>query len=181
MSGSADLVKLVLSKGGDPGAGDSTGQADIGQCAGAQRRLNESGVARVIKKVPTVPALPACSAPPLLMAAASGSAPAMKALIDAGAEIDAQAQDGSTLALAAAAGGNLESNWKCALELDPDVNAKTLDGRGIAIHVVMEQESGRTIRPMIQYLVDKGAKAGTAGQRGPHAGLRGQPAVDRRP
>ena len=156
LSGSADLVKLVLSKGGDPNAVTPLAKPILVNVLEHSAGLNESGVARVIKKVPTVPALPACSAPPLLMAAASGSAPAMKALIDAGAKIDAQAQDGSTLALAAAAGGNLEA-LKYALELDPDVNAKTLDGRSI-IHVVIEHEYGKDDQAMIQYLVDKGAK-----------------------
>ena len=156
LSGSAELVKLVLSKGGDPNALTPLAKPVMVNVLEHSAGLNESGVARVIKKVPTVPALPACSAPPLLMAAAAGSAPAMKALVEAGAKIDAKAQDGSSLALAAAAGGNLDA-LKYALELDPDVDAKTLDGRSI-IHVVIEHEYGADDQAMIQYLVDKGAK-----------------------
>jgi ankyrin repeat protein len=156
LSGSADLVKLVLSKGGDPNALTPQAKLVMVSVLDHSAGLNESGVARVIKKVPTVPALPACSAPPLLLAAAAGSAPAMRALIEAGARTDAKAQDGSTLALAAAAGGNLEA-LKYALELDPDVDAKTLDGRSM-IHVVIEHEYGADDQAMIQYLVDRGAK-----------------------
>lgn len=156
LSGSAELVKLVLSKGGDPNAVTPLAKPVMVSVLQHSAQLNESGAARVIIKVPTVPAAPACSTPPLLMAATAGSAPAMKALIEAGAKIDAKAQDGSTLALAAAAGGNLEA-LKYALELDPNVDAQTLDGRSI-IHVVIEHEHGKDDQEMIRYLVDKGAK-----------------------
>jgi ankyrin repeat protein len=156
LSGSADLVKLVLSKGGDANAVTPDAKPILVSMLKHSAILNESAAARVIIKVPTIPPSPACSTSALFMAAEAGSAPAMKALIASGARTDVKAQDGSTLALAAAAGGNLEA-LKYALELDPDVAAKTLDGRSI-IHVVIEHQYGADNQEMIRYLVDKGAK-----------------------
>ena len=155
LSGSADLVKLVLSKGGDPNAVTPDAKPIMVNTLQHSAILNESAAARIIIKVPTIPASPACSTSALFMAAEAGSVDAMKVLIAAGAKTDVKAQDGSTLALAAAAGGNLEA-LKYALELDPDVSAKTLDGRSI-IHVVIQHRHGADDQAMIRYLVDKGA------------------------
>ncbi len=155
-SGSAELVKLVLSKGGDPNAMTPDAKPIMVRSLKHSPLLNESGAPRVFVVTPTIPASPASSTPALFLAAEAGSAPAMKALIEAGAKTDVKSQDGSSLALAAAAGGNLEA-LKYALELDPDVAAKTLDGRSI-IHVVIEHQHGRDDQEMIRYLVDKGAQ-----------------------
>ena len=155
-SGSAELVKLVLSKGGDPNAVTPDAKPIMIRSLKHSALLNESGAPRVFVETPTIPASPASSTPALFLAAEAGSAPAMKALIEAGAKSDVKSQDGSSLALAAAAGGNLEA-LKYALELDPDVAVKTLDGRSI-IHVVIEHQHGRDDQEMIRYLVDKGAQ-----------------------
>ena len=153
-SGSAELVKLVLSKGGDPNAVTPLAKpvpinvvVDAGVNGGVPTRKRSV--------VQSVPPSPASSTPALLLAAQAGSAPAMRALIEAGAKPDAKAQDGSTLALAAAASGDLEA-LKYALELDPDVNAQTLDGRSI-LHMVIENQFGADDQAMIRLLVDKGA------------------------
>ena len=87
-------------------------------------------------------AIKAAAAPPMLVAA--GADPALKA------------QDGSTLAIAAAGGGNLEA-LKYALQMDQDVNVLTHDGRSI-VHVVVANRFGADNPAILQYLVDKGAK-----------------------
>jgi ankyrin repeat protein len=163
-SGSADLVKLVLAKGGDPNAVTPDAKPVSIMLPDHSAGPNESGALRKFKAVPTIPHSPICATPALLLAAEAGSAPAMKALIDAGAKPDVKAQDGSTLALAAAAGGNLEA-LKYALQLDPNVDAQTLDGRSI-IHMVIENRFGAEDQAMIAYLVDKGAKLELADNQG---------------
>jgi ankyrin repeat protein len=167
-SGSADLVKLVVSKGGDPNAVTPMINP-VPISVVVDTGLNGGVPTRKRSVVQTVPPSPASSTPALLLAAEAGSAPAMKALIEAGAKPDAKAQDGSTLALAAAAGGNLEA-LKYALELDPDVDAQTLDGRSI-LHMVIENQFGADDQAMIQFLVDRGAKLEVKDGQGHTPGL----------
>ena len=167
-SGSAELVKLVLSRGGDPNAVTPLAKP-VPVNVIVDTGLNGGVPTRTRSVVQTVPPSPASSTPALLLAAEAGSAPAMRALVEAGAKPDAKAQDGSTLALAAAAGGNLEA-LKYALELDPDVNAQTLDGRSI-IHMVIENQFGPDDQSMIQLLVDKGAKLEVKDGQGHTPGL----------
>ncbi len=153
-SGSADLVKLVLSKGGDPNA--MTPNVKTKPLAVVGPVPTESAAPRTKTIVQVIPASPDCATSALHFAARSGSIPAMNALIDAGAQIGAKDQDGTTLALAAAASGSLET-LKYTLGLDSDLNVQTLDGRSI-LHLVVENPHGRDNQDMIRYLVDKGAK-----------------------
>ena len=153
-SGDAELVKLVLSKGGDPNA--MTPPVKTRPLTVVGPVPTESAAPRMMTVIQVVPASPQCSTSALHLAARSGSVAAMKALVAAGAKIDAKDQDGSTLALAAAGGGSLDA-LKYALELDPNLDAQTLDGRSI-IHLVIENSHGRDDQAMLQYLVDKGAK-----------------------
>jgi ankyrin repeat protein len=163
-SGNADLIKLVLSKGGDPNAATPEVQAVSIKVPDHSGGPNESGGLRKFKSVPMIPHSPACATPALLLAAEAGSASAMKALVDAGAKPDVKAQDGTTLALAAAAGGNLDA-LKYALQLDPNIDAATLDGRSI-IHMVIGNRYGADDQAMIAYLADKGAKLELADNQG---------------
>jgi ankyrin repeat protein len=167
-SGSADLVKLVLSKGGDPNVMTPavTPKPVKVTLLDIPVPVDQPRKTTVMQMVPDSPA---SATPPLQLAARAGSAAAMKALIDGGAKPDIKAQDGSTLALAAAAGGNLDA-LKYALQLDPNVDAQTLDGRSI-IHMVIENQYGAEDEAMIQYLVDKGAKLEVKDVQGHTPGL----------
>jgi len=78
-------------------------------------------------------------------------------LLAAGAKPDAKAQDGLTLALAAAGGGDLDA-LKFALTLDPNINALAEGGKSI-MHMAL---ANRTAPPeateaIVTYLADKGA------------------------
>ncbi|HVY33564.1 MAG TPA: ankyrin repeat domain-containing protein, partial [Caulobacteraceae bacterium] len=153
-SGSADLIKLVLAKGGDPNAMTPEVAAKPVTVVGPVP--TESAAPRPKTIIRMIPPSPDCATSALQLAARSGSIPAMKALIEAGAKTDVKAQDGATLALAAAASGSLET-LKYALELDPDLTSQTLDGRTI-LHMVVANGHGADDQAMIRYLVDKGAK-----------------------
>jgi uncharacterized protein len=159
-SGSADLIKLVLNKGGDPNAvTDPPAQANVQPSTPAPVA---GGGGQPVKKRPLEAAEyllppPPSPTPPLLIAARAGSIDAMKVLIAAGAKPDAKAQDGLTLALAAAGSGNLEA-LKFALSLDPDIAALAQGGKSI-MHMAL---ANRTVPPeateaIVTYLVDKGA------------------------
>ena len=153
-SGSAELVKLVLAKGGDPNAMTPEVKAVTRSLAKIDTPT-ESLVPFPRIVVQTIAPSPNSSTSALHFAARAGSREAMKALIDAGAKPDVKAQDGVTLCMAAAAGGNLDA-LKYALELDPELDAKTLDGRGI-IHMVMGNPHGADDQDMIRFLVERGA------------------------
>ena len=167
-SGDAELVKLVLSKGGDPNALSNPPPPpkpppppppkDGKPLQGFAAYL------ALMAKAYDVPS-PLSPTPPLQLAARAGSVPAMKALVEAGADPKVKAQDGSTLAMAAAGGGNLEA-LKYAVELDPDINVLTHDGRSI-LHMVVNNPHGADNPAMLQFLVDKGAKLEVAD----HAGI----------
>ena len=88
----------------------------------------------------------------------------MKALVEGGAKPDIKADDGTTLALAAASGGNLEA-LKYALTLDPDLTALGPGGKSIMHYAIANKEPTETIA-MLQYLIDKGAKLDVADKRG---------------
>jgi len=91
-----------------------------------------------------------------MFAAEAGSAPAMKALVEAGAKIGTAAPDGTTVALLAAGSGNLDA-MKYVLELDPDLTAIGPNHRSI-MHYAIANKNPDTAIPMLQYLADKGAK-----------------------
>jgi ankyrin repeat protein len=101
------------------------------------------------------PPPPAIAKTPLIFAAEAGSAPAMKALVDAGAKVSIKAADGTTVALAAAGSGNLEA-VKYALTLDPNINAVAQGGKSI-IHMVVANRTATDNEAIITYLADKGA------------------------
>ena len=161
-SGNAELVKIVLSKGADPNVLSMPPKAPApvqvaANAAGGDKKVRADGSA-----FPGPPPPPAM--PPLIFAAKAGSAPAMKVLIEGGAKPDIKADDGTTLALAAARGGNLEA-LKYALTLDPDLTALGPGGKSIMHYAIANKEPVETIA-MLQYLIDKGAKLDVADKRG---------------
>ena len=171
-SGSADLVKLVLSKGGDPNAMTPEVKA-VTRSVAKIDVPTESLVPFPRIVVHAIAPSPDSATSPLHFAARAGSVAAMKALIEAGAKPDAKAQDGATLSMAAAAGGHLDA-LKYALELDPELDARTLDGRSI-IHMVIGNPFGPDDQDMIRFLVDKGAQLELKDNTGHTPGLHGQP------
>ena len=161
-SGNAELVKIVLSKGADPNVLSMPPKAPApvqvaANAAGGDKKVRADGSA-----FPGPPPPPAM--PPLIFAAKAGSAPAMKVLVEGGAKPDIKADDGTTLALAAASGGNLEA-LKYALTLDPDLTALGPGGKSIMHYAIANKEPVETIA-MLQYLIDKGAKLDVADKRG---------------
>lgn len=154
-SGSAELVKLVLSKGGDPNAMTPEVKA-VTRSVAKIDVPTESLVPFPRIVVHAIAPSPESATSPLHFAARAGSVVAMKALIEAGAKTDTRAQDGATLSMAAAAGGNLDA-LKYALELDPELDARTLDGRSI-IHMVIGNPYGPDDQDIIRFLVERGAQ-----------------------
>ena len=171
-SGDAGLIKLVLSRGGDPNALSNPPPPpkpppppppkDGKPLQGFAAYL------ALMAKAYDVPS-PLSPTPPLQLAARAGSVDAMKVLVQAGADPKLTAQDGSTLAMAAASGGNLEA-LKYAVELDPDINVLTHDGRSI-LHMVVKNPHGADNPAMLQFLVDKGAKLEVADHAGVTPGI----------
>jgi ankyrin repeat protein len=142
--GSADLVRMVLAKGGDANAMTTPPPPPS--------RVHETGSETFLIPPPPSPT------PPLLLAARAGSVEAMKVLLEAGARPDAKAADGLTLALAAAGSGNLEA-VKYALTLDPNINARAQYGKSIMQIVVSSRFVPIADREaIITYLADKGAE-----------------------
>ncbi|HKU65466.1 MAG TPA: ankyrin repeat domain-containing protein [Rhizomicrobium sp.] len=164
-NGNPDLVKMVLSKGGDPNA--MTGPSLAAAPAEVQVAAAGGGSVAPKEKLKGAKYLvrpPAAATAPLLLAAYAGSVPAMKALIEAGAKPDVKATDGLTLALAAAASGNLEA-VKYALTLDPNINAIAQGGKSI-MHMVVANRTATDYEAIITYLADKGAILNVPDERG---------------
>jgi ankyrin repeat protein len=88
----------------------------------------------------------------------------MKALVDAGAKVSIKAQDGTTVALAAASSGNLDA-VKYALTLDPDLTYFGPNHRSIMHYAIANKNPDLAI-PVLQYLADKGAKLDEKDEKG---------------
>jgi ankyrin repeat protein len=162
-SGNADLVKMVLSKGVDPNALSEPPQPPAPPQQVAQLAGGGGGkLARADGTRPPPP--PAVPRTPLMFAAEAGSAPAMKALVEAGAKVSIKAPDGTTVALLAAGSGNLDA-MKYVLELDPDLTAIGTEHRSI-MHYAIANKNPDTAIPMLQYLADKGAKLDEKNEKG---------------
>jgi len=160
-SGKAELVKMVLSKGVDPNALSEPPPAPTPP----PQPVQAAGGGKVAVADGTRPPPPAAVAtPPLVFAAAAGSAAAMKALVDAGAKVSIKAQDGTTVALAAAGSGNLDA-VKYALQLDPDLTAIGPEGKSIMHYAIANKNPDLAI-PVLQYLADKGAKLDVPNTKG---------------
>jgi ankyrin repeat protein len=161
ISGNADLVKMVLSKGVDANALSEPPPAPTP----APPPVQVAGGGKVAVADGTRPAPPPpVATPPLVFAAEAGSAPAMKVLVDAGAKVGIKAADGTTVALAAAGSGNLEA-VKYALQLDPDLTAIGPEGKSIMHYAIANKNPDLAI-PVLQYLADKGAKMDVPNAKG---------------
>jgi ankyrin repeat protein len=159
-SGKAELVTIVLSKGVDPNTLSEPPPAEPAppvQVAGGGGKIAVADGTR-----PGPP--PPVATPPLVFAAEAGSAPAMKALVDAGAKVNIKAQDGTTVALAAAGSGNLDA-VKYALQLDPDLSYIGPNHRSI-MHFAIANKNPDLAIPVLQYLADKGAKLDEKNEKG---------------
>jgi ankyrin repeat protein len=159
-SGKADLIKMVLSKGVDPNL--LSEPPPLAAPPPVQVASNGQKLAVADGTRPGPP--PPVATTPLVFAAAAGSAPAMKALVDAGAKVNIKAADGTTMALAAAGSGNLDA-MKYALQLDPDLTAIGPEGKSI-MHFAIANKNPDTAIPMLQYLADKGAKMDVPNTKG---------------
>lgn len=144
LAGQPELVRLLLASGADPDA--TTGAATV-------KMRFESNFKSGDYAVPPKS--------PLQLAAEHGDATMMQMLIDAGAHPRTRASDGSTLAMAAAAGGKLAA-LQLALRVDPEPNAADHDGQ-TPLHVLLStgtgaEGAGREAVAMMQLLADHGAR-----------------------
>ena len=160
-SGNAELVKMVLSKGVDANAMSVPPPAppapvQVASAGGGQKLARADGT-----RPPPPPAQPRT---PLIIAAEAGSAPAMKALVEAGAKASIAAPDGTTVALAAAGSGNLDA-VKYALQLDPKLDYIGPNHRSI-MHFAIANKNPDLAIPVLQYLADKGAKLDEKNDKG---------------
>jgi ankyrin repeat protein len=138
-SGDIDTVKLLIAKGADVNAATNPRQGD---------RMG------ILQRPPTG------QQTPLMIAARVNRPDIMKVLVDAGANPKMHATDGSTLLMAAAAGGHIES-VKYAFELDPDIKAMT-DRQETVMHAAMigtrRYATEAEITEMVKFLAEHGGE-----------------------
>jgi ankyrin repeat protein len=146
MTGSADLVKLLLVKGVDPNTMTVLPYAPV--------MVASVAVAGVPPRLPIQP-MP-IPATPLQFAARAGSVDVMKLLVAAGARADLKGPDGMTVAIAAAGSGHLDA-MQYAYEIDPHLDAIARGQRSI-MHIAVTARGTPDPISVIQFLVDKGAK-----------------------
>jgi hypothetical protein len=136
-------VKALLAKGANSNA--QTAKVNFGGRGGA----GGGGGFRLVSGEQT----------PLLLAARANKLDTMKALIAGSADPKVKAQDGTTLLMAAAGSGHIET-VKYAYQFDQNVNAKTTAGTTV-IHSSVTGTLGPAtqaqICEVIQFLADKGA------------------------
>ena len=102
---------------------------------------------------------PAGEQTPLMVAARGDHEHVMRALVAAGADPNARAQDGASVLMAAASGARLET-FTYAYEIDPHVDVVTRPTGNTIMHVAVGL-GGRTqpeVCEVIQFLADHGAK-----------------------
>ena len=140
-AGDAGLVRALLGKGADPNARTPPSRVPVGARGGGFGRGGSAG-----------------EQTPLMVAARTDHAEAMRALVAAGADPHLRAQDGSTLLMAAASGARLKT-FEYAYQVDPNVDVVTTTGNTI-MHVAVGL-NGRTqpeVCEVIQFLADHGAR-----------------------
>lgn len=141
-----DLIKLLLAHGANPNARLQKHPPRIGRTKERHWGINREG------------------ATPLLLAAQAGNAPAMRLLVEAGADPKLGTEENSTVLMTAASMGRvLDENpvpesevfeaVKLALELGGDVNAANVLGN-TALHAAATNR----LDTVVQLLVEKGAE-----------------------
>ena len=137
--GEINLVKKLIAKGADVNAATNPRQGD---------RMG------ILQRPPTG------QQTPLMIAARVNRPDIMRVLVEAGANPKLHATDGSTLLMAAASGGHIES-VKYAYELDPDIKAMT-DRKETVMHASMigtrRYATEAEITEMVRFLADKGGE-----------------------
>jgi len=140
-AGDETLVAALLGRHADPNARTPKSTAPAGPRGGGGGR-----------------GAPAGEQTPLMVAARGDHERVMRALVAAGADPNARAQDGSSVLMAAASGARLQT-FTYAYEIDPHVDVVTTTGNTV-MHVAVGL-GGRTqpeICEVIQFLADHGAK-----------------------
>jgi ankyrin repeat protein len=137
--GDMDTVKLLIVKGADVNAATTPRQGD---------RMG------ILQRPPTG------QQTPLMIAARVNRPDIMKVLVEAGANPKLHATDGSTLLMAAASGGHIES-VRYAFELDPDIKAMT-DRKETVMHAAMigtrRFATEAEVTEMVKFLAEHGAE-----------------------
>jgi ankyrin repeat protein len=138
-AGDIETVKLLIAKGADVNAATNPRQGD---------RMG------ILQRPPTG------QQTPLMIAARVNRPDIMKVLVAAGANPKMHATDGSTLLMAAASGGHIES-VKYAYELDPDIKAMT-DRKETVMHAAMigtrRYATEAQVTEMVKFLAEHGGE-----------------------
>jgi ankyrin repeat protein len=140
-AGNLEIVKMLLAKGANPNLPTAAIKPPTGKAASNPFRA------------------PAGQQTALLLAARANHEDVMRALIAAGADPKAKAQDGATLLMAAAGSGHL-ATVKYAYEFDPDVKAVTINKSTVmhaAVTFTLEMSTQAEVCAVIQFLASKGA------------------------
>ncbi len=134
-----ELVKQLIARGADVNAATNPRQGD---------RMG------ILQRPPTG------QQTPLMIAARVNRPDIMKILVENGANPKMHATDGSTLLMAAASGGHIES-VRYAFELDPDIKAMT-DRKETVMHAAMigtrRYATEAEVTEMVKFLADHGAE-----------------------
>jgi ankyrin repeat protein len=177
-SGHGALGKFLLVNGAQPNVKDRFGMTPLHMAAQAGMvALVEELLARGadpnarLEKMPPNPAdgftrFKTVGATPFLLAARSGHADVMRALIAAHVDTSLNTDDGTTPLIAAASSANIEA-VKLAFELGGDINATNRLGQ-TAVHAAVRHIGPTTegIDEVIQFLADHGARLDTKDDRG---------------
>jgi ankyrin repeat protein len=164
------VVDVLISKGADVKWKDRAGTSLVHMAAQLGdleivKKLSEKGADVNAKTNPTQPGgrgafrAVAGEQTPLMLAARANHPEVMHALIEAGADPKLKAQDGSTLLMAAANSGHLES-VKYAFQLSPEIKAATTSKAQVmhaAVTGSLQNSTQPEICKVVHFLADNGA------------------------
>ena len=172
---SFDVAKLLVESGADVHAKDPTGTtplhtaAELGNIALVKQLIakgadvNAATNPRQGDRKGILQRPPTGQQTPLMIAARVNRPDIMKVLVEAGANPKLHATDGSTLLMAAASGGHIES-VRYSFELDPDIKAMT-DRKETVMHAAMigtrRYATEAEVTEMVKFLADHGAELDT--------------------